>query len=63
MKSDYEVEDIIYHILAFIIPPTYQLFDCSEIITKVPIYAVERIKAVQKYGEKSTDSIYHTTAK
>ena len=34
VKSDYEKEK----------------FNCTEIITKVPVYAVERIKAVQKFG-------------
>lgn len=32
------------------IEPSYELFYCNEIITKAPIYAVERISAVQEAG-------------
>lgn len=57
LKSDYEEKEIIFHILTLIIPPTYPLFDCKEIITKVPIYAVERLKAVQEYGFSKSGSL------
>lgn len=50
VKSDYEKENILFNILSIIIPPAFELFNCDEIITKVPDYAVERIKAVQKFG-------------
>lgn len=57
LKSDYEREDIITDILKLIIPPAYPLFNCTEIITKAPIYAVERIKAVQEYGFTKSESL------
>lgn len=50
VRSDYERKEILFSILSLIIEPSYELFDCKEIITKVPIYAVERISAVQEFG-------------
>ena len=35
----------------------YELFDCEEIITKVPLYAIERIEAVSKLGFDKTDRL------
>jgi hypothetical protein len=35
----------------------YDLFDCVEIITKVPNYAVERLDAVQKVGFIKSDCL------
>lgn len=54
--SDYENEESLRGILSVIIPPAYELFDCNEIISKVPIYAVEREKAFLGYGFKRTDT-------
>ena len=48
--SAYEKESVLFNILSLIVPPAFELFDCNEIITKVPNYAVERIQAVQKFG-------------
>ena len=48
--SAYEKESVLYHIMSLIVPPAFELFDCNEIITKVPNYAVERIRAVQRFG-------------
>lgn len=50
VKSGYEEENILYDILSVIVPYAFGMIDCTEIITKVPCYAVERIKAVQKLG-------------
>lgn len=50
VKSDYEKENILFDIMSVIVPPAFEMFDCTEIITKVLVYAVERIKAVQKFG-------------
>lgn len=50
VRSDYEKEDSLFNIISLITLPAFELFYCSEIITKVPLYAVERIKAVQKFG-------------
>ena len=48
--STYEKESVLYDIMSLIVQPAFELFDCDEIITKVPNYAVERIKAVQRFG-------------
>ena len=54
LKSEYEKADIIYEILSLFIPSAYDLFECREIITKVPVYAIERMEAVKRIGfEKS----------
>lgn len=50
VKSGYEKEEILIEILGLIIPPSFDMFDCNKIITKVPIYAIERLSAVQNYG-------------
>lgn len=56
-RSDFERADVIYALLALFIPSSYELFDCAEIIFKVPIYAVERQAAAQKYGFVKSDSL------
>ena len=54
VRSDYEKSDELQEILGLLIPQAYDLLDCEEIITKIPIYAVERIDAAKKLGfEKS----------
>ena len=50
VRSDYEKEVMLYEIMALIIPHISGLLGCDGILTKVPIYAVERMKAVQKAG-------------
>ena len=45
LKSEYETSEEIFTIMNLIVPPTFDLFECEEIITKVPVYAVERIEA------------------
>lgn len=53
--SKYEKEDVLTNLLLLILTKAYDLFDCKEIITKVPIYAVERMCAVKKVGFKKSD--------
>lgn len=48
--SRYENAADIYDILSLIIPPSFDLFRCAEVITKAPIYAVERTEALKKIG-------------
>lgn len=50
VRSDYEREEPLYEIVALITPHLTGMLGCSGIITKVPIYAVEREKAVRKAG-------------
>ncbi len=54
LKSEYEASGEIFEIMNLIVPPAFDLFECGEIITKVPVYAVERIEAMKRMGfEKS----------
>lgn len=46
----YEKEDILFDIISLITPRLSELLGCKGILTKAPIYAVERIKAIQKAG-------------
>lgn len=50
VRSDYEKEDVLYNVMALITPHISAMLDCDGIITKVPAYAVERIKAIQRIG-------------
>lgn len=55
--SRYEEAGVLEDILSLIIKPAYELFECDKIITKAPIYAVERIKALQQCGFEKSDSL------
>lgn len=57
IKSEFEAADTISEIMSMIVSEAFDLFDCEEIITKVPIYAVERIEAVKKIGFEKTDRL------
>ena len=50
MRSDYERENALYDIFALITPNLEEMLGCKGVLTKAPIYAVERIKAIQKVG-------------
>ena len=54
VKSDWERAEVLSGIFKLVVPQMYDMLGCSGIITKVPIYAVERLRAVQDCGfEKS----------
>ncbi len=50
VRSDYEKEDALYDIVTLVSPHISEMLGCNGIITKVPIYAVERMRAMQKAG-------------
>lgn len=50
VKSGYETEEALYEITALIAPRLFELLGCRGVLTKVPIYAVERKKAMEKAG-------------
>ena len=50
VRSDYEEENSLRSILALITPMAYEWFGCRKVATKAPIYAVERIKALESQG-------------
>lgn len=55
VRSEYEKEDVLYDILLLILPHISEMVGCEGILTKVPIYAIERMKAVQKMGFVRSD--------
>ena len=57
LGSEFEEAGVIRELLQIIIPPAFDLFDCGEIITKVPLYAIERAKAVSKVGFERTERL------
>lgn len=50
VRSDYEREDVLYDIFSLVTPKMDELLGSKGVLTKAPIYAVERIKAIQKAG-------------
>lgn len=50
VRSDYEQENELYGIFSLITPEIEKMLGCKGVLTKAPIYAVERIKAIQKVG-------------
>ena len=50
VRSDYEEADTLYDVFSLTTPHVPQWLGCNGVITKVPIYAVERMQAVQKAG-------------
>ncbi len=50
LRSDYEVEGEIFDLLGRIVPPAYGLFGCRQILTKAIPAAVERRRALEKFG-------------
>ncbi|MBD5394932.1 MAG: N-acetyltransferase [Lachnospiraceae bacterium] len=50
VRSDHEKEEELLEIITLITPCIPQLLGCTGILTKAPIYAIERIKAIQKAG-------------
>ena len=57
VRSDYESSDVLRELFALFIPHAYALFDCDSIITKIPVYAVERIRAAQEFGFAKSDGL------
>ena len=47
VRSDCERAEVLSGIFKLVVPQMYDMLGCSGIITKVPIYAVERLRAVQ----------------
>ena len=57
VRSDYERTEILEELLELFVPQAYALFGCDKIITKVPVYAVERRQAVQAAGFEKSESL------
>ena len=50
VKSSCETEDTLAEIGGLILPTVFEELGCATVITKAPIYAVERIRAIQRLG-------------
>ena len=50
VRSDYEEENVLHDIFELITPEVEGMLGCKGILTKAPVYAVERIAAIQKVG-------------
>ena len=50
VRSDYEEETALYDIFTLVTPNLDDMLGCKGVLTKAPIYAVERIKAIQRVG-------------
>ena len=50
VRSDYEEEAVLYEVFSLITPKLDEMLGCKGVLTKAPIYAVERIKAIQNAG-------------
>ena len=50
VRSDYEQESALCDVFSLVTPKIEEMLGCKGVLTKAPIYAVERIKAIQKVG-------------
>ena len=50
VRSDYEQEELLYDVFRLVTPKVEEMLGCKGVLTKAPIYAVERIKAIQQVG-------------
>ena len=57
VRSDYEKEDMLYELFALITPRLPEMLGCSGVVTKAPLYAVERVNAVQKAGYQKSEHL------
>ena len=55
--SSYESADALKEIMSLIVPHIFEMFDCKQVVTKVPIYAVERAAAAKDFGFEKTDAL------
>ena len=57
VRSDYEREDFLYEVFSLITPELGEMLGCKGVLTKAPIYAVDRINAIQKAGFKKSEQL------
>lgn len=62
VRSDYEKENELTEIFSLILPHIKEMLGCEFALSKGPIYAVERLKALQNIGfSKSNDLLIGKT--
>lgn len=57
VRSDYEQANLLYDIFSLITPKLEEMLGCKGVLTKAPIYAVERITAIQKVGFSKSEHL------
>ncbi len=57
VRSDYEQADVLYDIFSLVTPKMEEVLGCNGVLTKAPLYAVERIAAIQKVGFTKSDNL------
>ena len=57
VRSDYEREDSLYDLFSLITPELEELLGCKGVLTKAPIYAVDRISALRKAGYSKSEHL------
>ena len=57
VRSDFEREDYLFDLFSLITPKLEEMLECKGVLTKAPIYAVDRIRAVQKAGFSKSDHL------
>lgn len=50
VKNSLERAEVLLQLLRLILPSAFEMMDCGAIITKAPLYAVERREALEKAG-------------
>lgn len=55
--SSYEKEEVLKDIFSLIIPPAFEMFGCTQVATKIPVYAVERTAAAKTFGFEKTNEL------
>ena len=55
--SSYEKAEVLKEIMSLIIPHAFEMFDCKQLATKIPLYAVERAVAAKTFGFEKTDNL------
>lgn len=56
VRSDYEKESFLLSIFSLVIPNFKKMLGSKGVLTKAPIYAIERINAIQKLGFTKSES-------
>lgn len=58
VRSDYEEGNLLYDLFTLVTPSVSELVDANGgVLTKAPIYAVERIKALQRTGYAKSEDL------
>ena len=50
VRSDFEREDVLFEIFSLVTPKLPEMLNCKGMLTKAPLYAVDRIQAIQRVG-------------